>query len=157
MEKLPAIFEGSEVRIEMRDGEPWFVAVDVCRALELAKPSKAIESLDADEKGAALTRTLGGEQSLLMISEPGLYRLTMRSRKPAAKRFIRWVIHEVLPALRKTGRYELPAQEPVSLPVYTPTSNRGWNRRKFARESWFRQQALDSWGVEIPSDAELLI
>ena len=86
-------------------GEPWFVAADVCRALEIGDSRTATARLDADEKGAVLIRTLGGEQKVTIISESGLYALVLSSRKPEAKAFKRWITHEVIPAIRKTGGY----------------------------------------------------
>ena len=105
---MPQVFEHEEfgkVRVVMKDGEPWFVAADVCRVLELADTHVAIRKLDDDEKGRCLIPTLGGEQQMTIVSEPGLYRLIAASRKPEAKRFQRWVYHEVLPSIRKTGSY----------------------------------------------------
>jgi anti-repressor protein len=86
-------------------GEPWFVARDVCAALEIKNMSDALGKLDEDEKGVALTDTLGGTQRMSTVSEPGLYALIMRSRKPEAHAFKRWVTHEVLPSIRKDGGY----------------------------------------------------
>lgn len=85
------------------DGEPLFVAKDVCAALSIAPT--AASRLDDDEKGLRLTQTPGGEQNVLLVTEPGFYKLVMRSRKPEAKAFQRWVTHEVLPALRREGGY----------------------------------------------------
>ena len=85
------------------DGEPMFVAKDVCAALSIAPT--AASRLDEDEKGLRLTQTPGGEQNVLLVTEPGFYKLVMRSRKPEAKAFQRWVTHEVLPALRRDGGY----------------------------------------------------
>ena len=80
-----------------------FVAKDVCAALSIAPT--AASRLDEDEKGLRLTQTPGGEQNVLLVTEPGFYKLVMRSRKPEAKAFQRWVTHEVLPALRREGGY----------------------------------------------------
>jgi len=101
----PFSFNGAEVRAITKDGEPWFVAADVCRVLEISNSRDAVSSLDDDEKGVATTDTLGGAQSLNIISESGLYALTFKSRKPEAKAFKKWVTNEVLPAIRKTGSY----------------------------------------------------
>lgn len=111
-------FDENLVRVVMRDDEPWFVAADVCRSLAIKNVSQAVEEFDADEKGISTTDTLGGEQRVVVLSEPGLYRLIFISRKPDARRFQRWVTHEVLPAIRKTGAYaasaDLPAKaEPI--------------------------------------------
>lgn len=85
------------------DGQPWFVAKDVCAALDIQ--ATAASRLDEDEKGLRLTQTPGGNQQVLCVTEPGFYRLVLRSRKPEAKAFQRWVTHEVLPALRLDGAY----------------------------------------------------
>lgn len=99
-----------EVRTVMRDGEPWFIAADVCRALEIANPRDALSRLDSDEKadvGLTDTSSNGVTQSRTfnIVNEPGLYTLVLGSRKPEAKAFKRWVTHEVVPAIRRTGMY----------------------------------------------------
>ncbi|MDR0672889.1 MAG: Bro-N domain-containing protein [Zoogloeaceae bacterium] len=98
-------FQSHDVRVATRDGEPWFVAADVCAALNLKNVAMALRHLDDDEKGISNVDTLGGKQNLLAISESGLYALVLRSRKPEARKFAKWVTSEVLPAIRKTGRY----------------------------------------------------
>lgn len=100
-------YESSKVRV-YEDG--WFVAADVCAILGIVNVSDAIKKLDEDEKMTlGLTDShsgnRGGAQSLTLINEPGLYSLIMSSRKPEAKKFKRWVTHEVLPSIRKTGLY----------------------------------------------------
>lgn len=87
------------------DGEPMFVAKDVCAVLELKNPRSTLALLDEDEKGVHIVDTPGGEQQMTIVTEPGFYKLVMRSRKPEAKAFQRWVTHEVLPALRRDGGY----------------------------------------------------
>jgi len=84
------------------------VAADVCRALEIGDTHKAVERLDDDEKGRSLIPTLGGEQELLIVNEPGLYTLVLGSRKSEARAFKRWITHEVIPAVRKHGGYLTP-------------------------------------------------
>lgn len=114
------IFQGHNIRVVIHDGEPWFVARDVCEVLEIGNASLAINGnpsrhetgLDEDEKGIFPVNTLGGPQATLCVNEPGIYRLIARSHKPEAKPFQRWVYHEVLPSIRKTGSYSLPQQEP---------------------------------------------
>lgn len=108
---IPFDFDGAAVRAIVRDREPWFVAADVCRALGINDVSDAVAKLDDEEKGRGLIPTLGGEQQMLVISESGLYTVVLRSRDATtpgsvAHRFRRWVTAEVLPALRRTGRYE---------------------------------------------------
>ena len=94
-----------KIRTLTIDGEPWFVAADVCKALELGNPSMTVDRLDADEKGISSIDTLGGKQRMAIINEPGLYSVILRSRKPEAKAFKRWITHEVIPAIRKHGGY----------------------------------------------------
>lgn len=102
------VFESAEfgtIRAVSKNGEPWFVAKDVCDALGISKYRDAVSRLDADERGSVLVDTLGGAQEANTVSEPGFYKLVMRSRKPEAKAFQRWVTHEVLPAIRRDGGY----------------------------------------------------
>ena len=98
------------VRVITRDNQPWFVANDICNALGYSNTSKAIgDHLDEDERyNESLER--GG--SLLLINESGLYALVLRSRKPEARKFAKWVTKEVLPSIRQTGQYGQPAQDP---------------------------------------------
>ena len=108
MENKLMIFENEafgKVRTLNLNGEPWFVAADVCKALELGNPSMTVERLDDDEKGISTIDTLGGKQRMAIINEPGLYSLVITSRKPEAKAFKRWITHEVIPAIRKHGVY----------------------------------------------------
>jgi len=98
-------YSGRIVRTVTVNGEPWFVAVDVCDVLDIRNVADAVSTLDDDEKGIASVDTLGGPQRVIRVSEPGLYSLILRSRKPEAKAFKRWVTHEVLPAIRKTGSF----------------------------------------------------
>jgi hypothetical protein len=101
-------FESNNVRVIMgEDGEPWFVAADVCAALTVS--TEQTRRLDDDEKGLRTVQTPGGQQEMVAINESGLYSLILTSRKAEAKRFKRWVTHEVLPSIRKTGAYAAPA------------------------------------------------
>ena len=94
-----------EVRTVLRNGEPWFVAADVCKALEIGNPTDAMRRLDADE--CTLVSIEGASNGLPVnaVNEPGLYSLVLGSRKPEAKAFKRWITHDVIPAIRKTGGY----------------------------------------------------
>ena len=102
---LPQIFkfDNQQIRTITKDGEPWFVAVDVCDSLLMNVTQ--IRRLEDDEKGLHSIQTLGGNQNLAIVNESGLYSLIMSSRKPEAKRFKKWVTSEVIPAIRKTGSY----------------------------------------------------
>ena len=124
------VFEFGSVRVVMKGGEPWFVAKDVCSCLELGNVGQALSYLDDDEKSSIdpniITADVGfdammkdahtpmrsvipeagrGGRPLSLVSEPGLYSLILRSRKPEAKAFKRWIIHEVVPSIRKRGLY----------------------------------------------------
>lgn len=112
-------FEEREVRVVDRDGAPWWVAKDVCEVLGLDIASGA-RGLEDDEKALQIMQTLGGSQEMTIISEAGLYSLILRSRKPEAKRFKRWVTHDVLPAIRTTGAYVLPGSEAVMKALTNP-------------------------------------
>jgi prophage antirepressor-like protein len=95
-------FESHAIRAVSKDGEAWFVAEDVCSVLGLTNPSMALKALDDDERSKF---NLGRQGEANIINESGLYALILRSRKPEAKRFRKWVTSEVLPAIRKTGAY----------------------------------------------------
>lgn len=105
-------FNPNPLRVVMRDGEPWFVAADVCAALAVQNITQAVARLDDDERAMFNIAPQGNTN---IINESGLYSLIMGSRKPEAKKFRKWVTAEVLPAIRKTGRYEAPAAA-VALP-----------------------------------------
>lgn len=112
MTEIIKSYEGANIRIAGTPENPLFCAADVCAVLEIANSRDALERLDADEKGVAITDTLGGKQTLSYVTESGLYHLTFKSRKAAAKRFRKWVTAEVLPAIRRDGFY-LPTTESV--------------------------------------------
>lgn len=99
-------FNTNAIRIVMKDDDPWFVAADVCAVLGIKNASDALaKSLDSDEKGVEIIYTLGGQQKLNVVNESGLYSLVLRSNKPEARKFRKWVTSEVLPSIRKTGQY----------------------------------------------------
>ncbi len=93
-------------------GNPWFVAADVCGALDIGNSSDAISRLDDDELGVATTEGNAGKRNVRIVNESGLYSLILTSRKEDAKRFKRWVTREVLPSIRKTGNYSLTGAAP---------------------------------------------
>lgn len=101
-------FNEQAVRVLMRNGEPWWVAKDVCDSLGLGNSRDAISSLDDDEKDTVgISDGNRGNPNTNLISESGLYSLIMRSNKPEAKKFRKWVTSEVLPTIRKTGKFSL--------------------------------------------------
>lgn len=102
------IFENEQfgaVRVIEQDGDPWFVAADVCRALELEDTGRATSRLDEDELTRIKIVSGGQNREVIAVNEPGLYSLVLGSRKPEAKVFKRWITHDVIPAIRKTGGY----------------------------------------------------
>lgn len=105
-EIIPFGYDDQLVRTVLIDDTPWFVAKDVCAALGIQNHKDSVaKSLDDDEKGVEKIYSLGGVQETIVINESGLYTLIMRSNKPEAKRFRKWVTSEVLPSIRKTGQY----------------------------------------------------
>lgn len=128
-------FEGQAVRVLDKDGDPWFVATDVAKILGYRDAADLTRLLDHDEKGTQIVRTLGGDQEASTISEPGLYRAIVQRRAskalPAEKRdaiarFQRWLFHDVLPSIRKTGSYAAPAAEPQRITPPSPRETRLW-------------------------------
>ena len=113
---VPFRFESHEVRALNIDGEPWFVAADVCSILDHTNTTVALSMLDDDEKAKKSLGLSGGETNI--ISESGLYTLIIRSNKPQAKPFRKWVTAEVLPSIRKTGGYVLPEYEGKKYSVF---------------------------------------
>lgn len=100
--------EFGQVRTVVQGEDVWFVAKDVCDVLGINKQRDAYSRLDEDERGSVLVDTLGGQQNMNAINESGLYSLILRSRKPQAKAFKKWVTSEVLPSIRKHGAYMTP-------------------------------------------------
>ena len=111
-----------QVRTVMQDGEPWFVAADVCKALEIPNVGQSLSRLDDDEKTNTIISNDGkrGNPTRTLVNEPGLYSLVLSSRKKEAKEFKRWITHEVIPSIRKHGIYATPsaAEKILSDPDY---------------------------------------
>ncbi len=118
-EIIPFDYSGQQVRtLTDLDGNTWFVAADVCAVLGLNHVNKATQGLDGDERNTVpYTDSSGRSQQMVIVSEPGLYTLLVRSRRPEAKPFRRWVTHEVLPALRRTGSYSVEQRTAEAAPV----------------------------------------
>ena len=137
-------FNEAPVRVMLRDEQPWFVAADVCRVLEIANSRDAVSGLDEDEK-ITVANTDGNPRAGIphqigLVSESGLYALVFKSRKPEAKKFRKWVTAEVLPAIRQTGRYEAPADTcaPRRRRTCRPSSLRCARSACPPRRSWRR-------------------
>lgn len=105
--------EFGEVRSMMINSEPWFVGKDVAEALGYSNSRKAIsDHVDEEDKGVTIRDTLGGDQSITILNESGLYALILSSKLPKAKVFKRWITSEVLPSIRKTGSYSISKRQP---------------------------------------------
>lgn len=105
---IPFDFDQHPIRTVLLEDMPWFVASDVCGVLGIKNHRDSLRHLDDDEKGVVSTDTPGGIQQVSVVNESGLYALVLRSRKPEARKFAKWVTAEVLPAIRQTGSYGVP-------------------------------------------------
>ncbi|QII23581.1 phage antirepressor Ant [Bacillus altitudinis] len=123
MNQLQQIFnyQNQEVRTVIQDGQPWFVAKDVCDVLEIGNPSQALSRLENDEKNTIILNEGIGNPNKTIVNEPGLYTLILGSRKPEAKQFKRWITHEVIPTIRKTGGYV--ANDDLFIQTYLPQAD----------------------------------
>ena len=110
-------FQHQEIRFVGTAEKPEWIASDVGNILEIKNVRQLLAKFSEDEKGVCNIYTPGGEQSVLTVTEPGLYRLIFKSRKAIAKKFQRWIFHEVLPAIRKTGSYSVKPETPPSTPA----------------------------------------
>ena len=109
-ELLPFTYEGATVRTVILDNEPWFVLADLCTVLDIAAPGRLAARLDQGVRQTHTLQTAGGPQRFTVVSEPGMYEVVIRSDKPEAVKFRRWITGEVLPTIRKTGSYGQPAR-----------------------------------------------
>lgn len=123
------------VRTVEIDGEPWFVLRDVCDVLNIGNTSDVARRLEEDEKGVDLIDTPSGTQKMTVVNEPGLYNVILRSDKPEARDFKRWVTHEVLPAIRKTGGYAVQPRSAAEMFALQAQVNLEYERRIAALES----------------------
>ncbi len=110
-------FEHQEVRFVGTAEKPEWIAADVGNVLSIKNVRQVVAKFSEDERGVCSIYTPGGEQSMLTVTEPGLYRLIFKSRKAIAKKFQRWIFHEVLPAIRKTGSYSVKQETPPEPPA----------------------------------------
>jgi prophage antirepressor-like protein len=134
-----------EFRTIIRDGEPWFALVDVCRALDIKNTSDAGARLDEDEKMTLVLNegqsgVRGGARSMIIVNESGLYSIILRSDKPGAKRFKKWVTSEVLPAIRKTGSYG------GRIPAFIARFQANWDRVEEGHFSVINELVVRLWG-----------
>ncbi|MEO0498949.1 MAG: BRO family protein [Pseudomonadota bacterium] len=132
-------FQGADLRVIERDGGVWFIASDLARALGYRDAEKLTRILDDDHKGTRKVGTPGGDQDVTVVSEPGMYRAVMRSQRTEAKAFERWVIGDVLPAIRQTGAYVAPAYD---LPATHAEALRAYADEVEAHEATQKRLAL---------------
>ncbi len=155
---LPQAFtfnaSNQQVRSVMIAGEPYFVAKDICTILDISNHNDAVGRLDDDERdGVGITDAIGREQRTTVVNESGLYHLIFQSRKPEAKVFRKWVTAEVLPTLRRTGRYEM-ARPDSDVPAAIPT--RRWSQRYVRPTTWldlrtepYTQKILNGYPIRV--------
>ena len=163
-------YNNKEVRTVEKNGDIWFVAKDVCDVLDIHNSNDTVRKmLDDDEKGIEKIYTPGGLQDMTIISESGLYSLVLRSNKPEAKNFSRWVRHDVLPAIRKTGNYSIKKDLPALNPhifecakIVFEVAGIKDNQLALALDKFFKsytgKSALDAGGVNLiaPVQKQLL-
>ncbi|MDR4436088.1 phage antirepressor [Bacillus tequilensis] len=120
MSQLQKVFnyQDQQVRTFVKDGQPWFVAKDVCEILGIKNATQAVSKLDSDERAML---NIGRQGNTNIVNEPGLYTLILGSRKPEAKQFKRWITHEVIPTIRKTGGYV--ANDELFIQTYLPQAD----------------------------------
>ena len=133
------VYSGEQLRTVQRDDGLWWVLRDVCRVLNIANSKNVSARLDDDEKGVHLVDTPGGAQEMTIVNEPGLYAVILRSDKPEAKQFKRWVTHDVLPSIRKTGAYGIPPERLAKLDEYQAKLDK--NRKLLADIERYTAQA----------------
>ena len=140
-----------ELRVVHVQGEPWFVAADVCRALEIGETHVALRRLCDEEKGRFSTPTPGGTQEMSIINESGLYTLILGSRKPEAKAFKRWITQEVIPSIRRHGAYLTPekVEEVLSDPDTIIRLASQLKQEREAKKRLENQMALDEPKVRL--------
>lgn len=146
---IPFIYNEQPVRSVMRNGEPWFVGKDVCGVLAISNHNDALARLDEDERAEVGITDPSGTKYAIVVSEPGVYRLVFTSRKPQAEAFKRWLAHEVLPQLRKTGRFALDARddEAMSPADRFGDMNARLNLLREARLLFGRDRARGLWAM----------
>lgn len=140
------LYAGQQVRTVIVDGDPWFVAADVARILGYSATAAMTRSMDDDEKGVRTLHTPGGEQEMTVVNEPGLYSAIIRSTIPQAREFKRWITHDVLPTIRKTGRYGSDVDMLAALPSSAAL--------KLAAEAAARAEALEAENRVLAPKAE---
>ncbi|MDV6376233.1 BRO-N domain-containing protein [Deinococcus arenicola] len=141
MDMLQQVFEGQEIRATGRDGEFWFVASDVAKLLGYRDAANLVRRLDEDEKGTHSVSTPGGSQELSVVNESGLYAAILGSKREGAKPFRRWVTHDLLPTLRRTGFYS--TRQAV---ITAAGIARAYSRPVTSIPIWLQEYGLDPVG-----------
>ncbi|WP_206202280.1 Bro-N domain-containing protein [Tepidiphilus succinatimandens] len=135
-------------------GELWFVATDVARILDYRNAPDMTRNLDEDEKGTQIVRTPGGQQKTSVISESGLFAAILKSRKPEARKFRKWVTSEVLPSIRKTGSYAMPGAGRNGSSTGHPLVDEAIEFRAWREADWMRRLLLSRLNPEDPVSVE---
>jgi prophage antirepressor-like protein len=136
MNTLEKTFEGKSVRIEIRNGEPWFVVVDICSVLGISNATNAVRSFRKDDLDSIkVIDSMGRSQQAKITNESGLYELIFNSRKKEALDFRRWVTSEVLPSIRKTGSYQ----------INSSLKQKSIDTRKMLTEEWHKNGVNEQW------------
>lgn len=157
---LPQAFtfnaSNQQVRTVFLNGEPYFCGKDVCTCLGLSNHNDALAALDDDERRGSPVPTPSGIQQMVVVNESGLYHLIFQSRKEEAKVFRKWVTSEVLPALRRTGRYEMPGLTSAEAPGGKMLPYRRWSQRYVRPTGWldlrtepYTQKMLNGYPVRV--------
>lgn len=136
MSLIPFEFKGASVRVHTdNEGNPWWVAKDVCDVLGFVNSSQTLTRLESDEKGVISNETLGGMQDMTTINESGLYTLILGSRKPEARQFKKWITAEVIPEIRKTGSYGIATLSKTDLALMVIESEKEKEQLKLSNEA----------------------
>jgi prophage antirepressor-like protein len=145
---------GQPVRTVTLDGEPWFVGRDATAILGYRTTNDGTRWLDEDEKGTHWVRTPGGDQEMVIVSEPGLYSLALRSKLPQAKSFRRWITHEVIPSIRRTGSYSVAPVEMTKLEALQAAIESEQGRLAAEARVAELEPAANSWNVLASGDGD---
>jgi len=140
---IPLHFDHADVRMALLGDQPWWVLNDVCALLEIANPRDAATRLDDYQKGVHTMDTLGGRQEMIIVNEPGIYALTMTSRKPETKAFAKWLFTQVLPSIRKHGSYP----PPEAVPALSLDQEGPWDAQEKTIGERFREER-ERWESE---------
>lgn len=144
---------GDKVRVVEIDGDPWFVAADLCREIGLAQVAQAVrQNVVGGSSTKTTLQTDGGPQEMIVVNEAGMYEIVISSRKPGAKIFRTWIFQEVIPTIRKTGFYETPEHREEKVLELLEAGDEGYRRIEWAKQngeipSWVAQQFADSQGL----------